>query len=77
MPSIMSLEGPQITHLDEIRSHLYAATPRGLWGLRGFTEPFLAHPLILALGIIGGAWLAGSKTGQGLVSKFAKKPATP
>ena len=65
MPSIMSLEGPRVTHLDEIRSQLYAATPRSLWRthatLSGLLDPFTAHPWILVLGIIGGAWYAGRK----------------
>lgn len=65
MPTLMSLEGPRVSHLDDIRSQLYAATPRPLWRasatLNGLLDPFTAHPWVLVLGIIGGAWLAGRK----------------
>jgi hypothetical protein len=78
MPALMSLEGPRVTHLDEIRNQLYAATPRSWWraqaSLKGFTEPFIAHPVWLLLGIFGGMWLAGSKTGQTLIAKAKYKP---
>lgn len=73
----MSLEGPRVSHLAEIRSQLYAATPRGWWrtqgALQGVFDPFKAHPWFLLFGVLGGAWLAGSKTGQSLTSRFIKK----
>lgn len=78
MPTVMSLEGPRVSHLNEIRSQLYAATPRVWWRaqatLNGFTEPFIAHPWIFLFSIFGGLWLAGSKTGQTLIAKAKHKP---
>jgi hypothetical protein len=61
---VMSLEGPQLSRFDEIRAQLNA-TPLG-----AFTMPFAQYrPLVLIGGLILGAWLAGSKTGQGWLRK--------
>jgi hypothetical protein len=35
----------------------------------GILDVFMAHPVVLVLGIFGGLWLAGSKTGQGFFKK--------
>ncbi len=78
MPTLMALEGPRVTQLDEIRGQLFRATPRVWWraqqNLRGFSEPFIAHPWIFAFAIFGGMWLAASKTGQTLIAKAKYKP---
>jgi len=75
MPYIMSLEGPQLATVDELRAELYANIPKGVWRLgaelRGITDPIKAHPLAIVGGLILGAWLAGSIKGQALVRRYA------
>ncbi len=34
-----------------------------------FFGALMAHPVVLVLGVFGGFWLAGSKTGRGLFQK--------
>ncbi len=77
MPQLMSLEGPQLSRVDQIRGQLYAAAPKR-W-LRGtgmgdtfltpYVSPFVSHPVVFALGIVAGFWLAGSKAGQKLLKR--------
>lgn len=75
MPAIMSLEGPRLSHLDSLRGQLYAATPRKWWRALGELpslsplDTIKAHPWAFFGLLVGGAWLAGSKTGQRLLSK--------
>lgn len=77
MPYVMSLEGPQLRNLDELRGQLYAAAPRRFWrasaALNGMFDPFMLNKLWVGAGLVLGAWLAGSAKGRSLVAKVARR----
>jgi hypothetical protein len=77
MPLLMSLEGPQLSAIDEIRASLYAVPSKNMWKanaqLSGLFDPFTAKPWLVAGGLVLGMWLAGSTKGRALVSKFRKR----
>lgn len=74
MPAIMSLEGPQLSRIQTIRAQLNAPQ----WSRRqgeinglgaSFLDPLITHPVVFAIGIVAGFWLAGSAAGQKLLKK--------
>lgn len=77
MPVLMSLEGPQLSRLDEIRGQLAQATPKPILRasvqFQGLVDPWKAHPWVFVLGLVGGIFLAGTTMGRGLVSKYGPK----
>ena len=76
MPFVMSLEAPRLTPLDDARSDLVSALPRPLWRARaelsGAVSAACAHPVVIALGLIAGAWLAGP-AGQVVVRRYFQR----
>lgn len=64
MPHIMSLEGPQLARLGQLRGQLYAVAPKPFRrvgvALNGFLDPIVlpvkAHPWMFLVGLIGGAY---------------------
>lgn len=73
MPKILTLEGPKLGHIAELRSQLYSATPKSWWRteaqLMGLLDPVKANPFWVVAGLLVGAWLAGSKRGQEFLGK--------
>ena len=68
MPQLMSLEGPQLSRIDQIRGQLNAASWPWLRGggmgtsfLTPYVSPFIAHPIVFALGIAAGLWYGARK----------------
>lgn len=65
MPYVMGLEGRKPTEWERRQAQLYGAMPkpmlRGLGAISDYFAPFKAHPVILALGVVGGFWLARKK----------------
>jgi hypothetical protein len=73
MPHLMSLEGPRVDRIAQLRGQLYSAIPRPAWALSGIFDPFMLNKLWVGVGVVLGMWLAGSKKGQELVAKVAKR----
>lgn len=62
----MSLDGPPVgmTQGEKARVLVNSALESlsgSRFGLGGFFDPFTAHPWLLLLGVVGGAWVAGKR----------------